>query len=128
MEAKRKKFYYRSKTANQDKRHNMFNYINNGILEPYLDFRVDYFYGSSRGQHTFFLTHMHEGMDYYFQIVSNPHLIIDHLRGLTRKNDYGYSAPDESWAWGTIYTSFKSKALLIHRFPHLKPYVKGLDL
>ncbi len=39
----------------------MFNYVNNGILEPYLDFRVDYFYGSTRGKETFFLTHMHEG-------------------------------------------------------------------
>lgn len=49
----------------------MFNYVNNGILEPYHDFRVDYFYGSSRGKETFFLSHMHEGNTpkFKFQII-----------------------------------------------------------
>jgi Cft2 family RNA processing exonuclease len=36
--------------------------------------------------------------------------------------------PDESWDYGTIYTSPVSKKLLLLRFPHLAPYVQELAL
>ena len=61
-------------------------------------------------------------------------ILIDHLRGLSRRNDFGgngsysFSSPDEDWSWGTIYTSPKSKAILLLRFPHLRPYVRSLEL
>ena len=100
----------------------MFSYISNGVVEPYLDFKVDNFFAQRRDFHTFFLSHMHEGTHLLAYISQ------DHLKGLTRRNDYGYFAPDEGWSWGYIYTSHKSKALLLLRFPHLKPFVKSLEL
>lgn len=39
-----------------------FRYVNQGLVEPFLDFKVDNFYGGGRkGKFTFFLSHMHEG-------------------------------------------------------------------
>ena len=87
-----------------------FTYIGSGIVEPFSDFKVDNFYcshGKRRGFFAFFLSHMHE----------------DHLKGLTRMSPGGFYAPDEDWDYGTIYTSPISKALLLLRFPHLKPHV-----
>eukprot|EP00347_Sterkiella_histriomuscorum_P015145 403358146 len=91
----------------------MFTYVNNGVVEPYKDFKVDNFYSNRKEQFTFFLSHMHE----------------DHLRGLSKRSEYGnYGGPDEDWQWGTIYTSPKSKNILLLRFPNLKPYVRALEL
>ncbi|CDW79177.1 5 exonuclease apollo [Stylonychia lemnae] len=91
----------------------MFTYANNGVIDPYKDIKVDNFYANRKDQFTFFLSHMHE----------------DHLRGLSRRSDYGgYAGPDEDWHWGQIYTSAKSKALLLLRFPHLAQYTKALEL
>jgi hypothetical protein len=40
-----------------------FRYVNQGVVEPFLDFKVDNFYGGGgrKGKYTFFLSHMHEG-------------------------------------------------------------------
>mmetsp|Transcript_30703 Transcript_30703/g.22781 ORF Transcript_30703/g.22781 Transcript_30703/m.22781 type:complete len:157 (+) Transcript_30703:59-529(+) len=83
------------------------------MLDLYPDFKVDNFFANRKDQYTFFLTHNHE----------------DHLQGLSKESSFSsFSVPDESWAWGTIYTSDLSAKLLLARFPHLKPYVKVLPL
>lgn len=42
-----------------------FKYIDQGIVEPFVDFKVDNFYANGgnrrRGYYCFFLSHMHEG-------------------------------------------------------------------
>ena len=92
-------------------------------MDPYNDFKVDNFYSNKKDQYTFFLTHMHEGI-YFHNLIR-----IDHLGGLSR-SEYGgsYSVPDQSWCWGTIYTSVASKKMLLLRFPHLAEYVHTLEL
>ena len=51
------------------------------------------------------------------------------MKGLTKRSEYGnYGGADEDWQWGTIFTSPKSKALLLLRFPNLKPFVRALEL
>lgn len=97
-----------------------FTYIDNGVVEPFLDFKVDNFYPNgisgqgrtNRNYFCFFLSHMHE----------------DHLKGLSRMSGPGFNVPDEEWDHGKIYTSTTSKILLLLRFPHLRPYVEELDL
>ena len=41
-----------------------FRYCDQGVVEPFLDFKVDNFYptgGRKHGYYTFFLSHCHEG-------------------------------------------------------------------
>ena len=47
----------------------LFTYANNGVLNPYKDFKVDNFYANRREQYTFFLSHCHEGMLNYNSIL-----------------------------------------------------------
>ena len=108
------------------------------------DFKVDNFYANHINQYTFFLSHNHEGKDLLPQKPKTPHkshiltifnppkfkyLFSDHLYGLTQKSPLSvYSAPRTDWCFGSIYTSPISAQILVHRFPHLRPYVKALPL
>jgi hypothetical protein len=105
-----------------------FRYADQGIVEPFMDFKVDNFIptgGRRNGYYTFFLSHMHEGK-YLLSLI----IFIDHLKGLTRMSNGngGFSVPDETWDYGTIYTSPTSKKLLLLRFPHLERCVVELSL
>lgn len=68
MCANYKKNYSRSKTET-DKNKKMFTYANNGVLEPYKDIKVDNFYANRKDQFTFFLSHMHEGKSFLYNIL-----------------------------------------------------------
>ncbi len=46
-----------------------FRYANNGLLEPFMDFKVDNFYRNKHSTRTtYFLSHMHEGK--YFMTLT----------------------------------------------------------
>lgn len=88
-----------------------------GTLKPLFPrFKVDDFSVMSKTKpnfFTFFLTHCHE----------------DHLKGLSHSfKGQNYSTPNTDWRHGKIYCSETSANLLLHRFPHLKPFVNPLKL
>ena len=48
-------------TSDHKNQEKMFTYVNNGVIDPYKDIKVDNFYANRKDQFTFFLSHMHEG-------------------------------------------------------------------